>query len=248
MSFHTPQPPQQRQAPPQSRTESFNVAPGGAVESFQPHGFSGISGVWVDNFSGGWLSIENHNLWIPPYTRGWKANILPSMASITIRSYDFANGTRIAGANGTAAIVTLWDMPNGDSEGIEFFDAQTIPIVNVRTLTAVAGVFNSPVIAAPAVGRIRVYEVRMVYAGFPPVGFSNPGGITNSQAVWADVYVVGASVATLEISPAHPSDFQIITPPGGDLPIGAALFIIIYTDDVADNTTTIRLVTRYAIR
>src|ERR1035437_6645006 len=142
--------------------ESFNVAPGGAVESYQPRNkINQIYGVWVDNFSGGWLGIVGRNLWIPPYTRGWKASIFPGMSSITVRSYDFANGARIAGATGQAAIVTLWDEPKGDSEGIDFFDQQTIPTVYFNANSLGSG--NVAIIAAPTVGRIRFYSAQMSY-------------------------------------------------------------------------------------
>src|SRR5450759_1819057 len=110
--------------------ESISVAPGGSVESYQPRNkINQIYCVWVDNFSGGWLGIFGTSLWVPPYTRGWKASIFPGISSITIRSYDFANGAIIAGATGQAAIVTLWDEDKGDSDGIAFFDQQTVPIV-----------------------------------------------------------------------------------------------------------------------
>src|ERR1035437_8360115 len=116
--------------------ETFSVAPGGAVESYQPrNAINQIYGVWIDNFSGGWLSVFGTSLWCPPYTRGWKATLFPGMSAITIRSYDFANGVVIAGATAQAAKVTICDAPQGDSEGINFFDAQTVPDTFTTVIT-----------------------------------------------------------------------------------------------------------------
>src|ERR1035437_8941383 len=147
--------------------ETFSVTPGGFVESYQPHGFSYVFGIWVDNFSGGWLQINQGGLWVPPYTRGWKATVFPGTTTVTVRSYDFANGVRIAGATGQDAQVTLWDAPNGDSEGIDFFDAQTIPIRKFDTIAPNTGVTN--LISAPIVGRIRLYDFAIFYAPGPGI-------------------------------------------------------------------------------
>lgn len=240
MSFHGPQPPIQQQGhtQPTNRNESFNVAPGGFVESFQPHGFSQIQGIWVDNFSGGWLSIEHRNLWVPPYTRGWKASILPSMSAITIRSYDFANGVVIAGANGTAAIVTLWNEPAGDSDGIEFYDAQTVPLTVQMSFGIPSGVV--PILPAPPVGRYRIYEVAVSYAG----------GSTTSDGILANFRdVVGVFLEWCEISPASPLDRTFIISPGGDLPIGSPLQVEIYSvENIANVGVDVAIFVRYAVR
>src|ERR1035437_7957847 len=146
--------------------ESFYVSPGGFVDSYQPRNkINQIYGVWVDNFSGGWLGIEGRNLWVPPYTRGWRASIFPGMSSITIRSYDFAHGAIITGATGEAAVVTLWDEDKGDSDGVEFFDQQTVPTVFRNVASYVSGGAPATLIAAPTTGRIRIYEIRMFYQG-----------------------------------------------------------------------------------
>lgn len=241
MSFHGPQQPlpQQEHTQPTNRNESFNVAPGGFVESFQPHGFSQIQGIWVDNFSGGWLSIEHRNLWVPPYTRGWKASILPSMSAITIRSYDFANGVVIAGANGTDAIVTLWNEPAGDSEGIDFFDQQHIPIVQAGTLFT-PGAFN--IIAAPAVGRLRIYEAELWY-------FDNTSGIGDQVNGFLDTVPSGINIASTSISPASPADRITIVSPGGDAPIGEGIRLSLNSaENPANASGRIGYLIRYAIR
>src|ERR1035437_1659586 len=147
--------------------ETFSVTPGGSVESYQPHGFSYVYGIWVDNFSGGWLQINQGGLWVPPYTRGWKATVFPGTTAVTVRSYDFANGSQIFGATGQAAQVTIWDAPNSDSEGIDFFNAQTIPIVVNLAFTCPQPLI--PLVAAPTVGRCRIYEAKLFYtAGGAP--------------------------------------------------------------------------------
>jgi hypothetical protein len=218
--------------------ESFNVAPGGAVESYQPRNkINQIYSVWVDNFSGGWLGIEGRNLWIPPYTRGWKASIFPGMSSITIRSYNFANGATIAAATGQAAIVTLWDAPQGDSEGIEFFDQQTIP-------TVLAIFDNVPaaatlLIAAPIAGRIRVYEIQLTY---------DQDNAHTSESVLATFLTTFADVTILSISPASPTNSKIFTTPGGDLPINTALnYILNCPDGGAVTQSVVRILIRYAV-
>lgn len=246
MSFHGPQPPlpQQGHTQPTNRNESFNVAPGGFVESFQPHGFSQIQGIWVDNFSGGWLSIEHRNLWVPPYTRGWKASVLPSMASITIRSYDFANGVVITGATGQAAVVTVWEQPNGDSEGFDFFDQQTVPInIAIGGQYAQFGFGFQLLIAAPTVGRIRIYEVKMCYQG--QVASTNQG-VFAQLSTTAPAVIKGA----LAISPASPMDTAIFNAPGGDLPIGRGLQALVAMFDTFDASfgPNLLISVRYAIR
>jgi|ERR1035437_2180387 hypothetical protein len=223
--------------------ESFNVAPGGAVESYQPRNkINQIYGVWVDNFSGGWLGIFGTGLWIPPYTRGWKASIFPGITAITIRSYDFANGAIIAGATGQAAIVTLWDSPNGDSDGIEFFDAQSVPRVIVGGGQFVGAGFVN-VIPAPAVGRIRVYDIRLSYntcyniVSSSVAGFLIPTGFPL------------LNIANLEINPSKSNDSITIVPPGGDLPIGIGMdILLIYIDGAATDNPNITWAVRYAIR
>lgn len=221
--------------------ESFNVTPGGAVESYQPrNAINQIYGVWVDNFSGGWLGIEGRNLWIPPYTRGWKASIFPGMSSITIRSYDFANGARITGATGQAATVTLWDEDKGDSEGTEFFNQQTVPIVAVFTnpSTPVAPYVILPV---PITGRYRIYEIQFTY--YPGFGLAQ-----NAEALSAHLYSSSRNLVLLTISPASPIDRTTIVSPGGDLPIGEALQAEIFSIEnfnAGSGTTAINI--RYAV-
>lgn len=219
----------------------FTVQPGGQVLSFQPRGFSQVYGIWVDNFSGGWLGIDGLDLWVPPYTRGWKAEVMPGSSSITARSYDFANGVVIAGATGQAAKVTLWDEPAGNSEGIDFFDQQTIPKTFVSTRTMVLGAnVLVPWIAAPTVGRLRVYEVGIVYA------LDSHTGTPNSVYIlfYDDAFNV---VTRLEVSPAAPSDTKIIQAPGGDLPIGSALNFDSYSDSATDSATRFSVFIRYAV-
>ena len=223
--------------------ETFSVAPGGAVESYQPHSkINQIYGVWIDNFSGGWLGIFGTDLWCPPYTRGWKASIFPGISAITIRSYDFANGARIAGATGQAAKVTIWDAPNGDSEGIDFFDQQTIPIAQLSTLTVAGG----PVVlvAAPAVGRIRLYEARLQYQW--DNGLNNYDSSGLAAAFYANP--LGITEAYLEISPASPTAFQTLVVPGGDLPIGNSLNCQIFDlDNTIVSINGANILIRYAV-
>jgi hypothetical protein len=221
--------------------ETFNVLPGGQVNSYQPHGFSAIYGVRIDNFSGGWLGIEGQNLWIPPYTRGWKADIYPSMSSISVRSYDFSNGTLITGATGQNAVVTIWDNEIGDSEGVSFFDEQTVPI---RITFEQNATILSPriVIPAPAVGRLRLYSITFYYVD--DVGSRNTFGVT------AYIGASGATaMATLDISPASPSATYIFTAPGGDMPIATALQTAEVMEDTlpAPQTPLIGYMIRYAV-
>jgi len=213
--------------------ESFSVAPGGVVESYQPHSGRGyIYGVWVDNFSGGWLSIEGQNLWVPPYTRGWKAGINPGITSITIRSYDFAHGQLIAGATGQAANVTIWDENKGDSEGAEFFDQQTVPLQAVISIDNTGPV---TIVAAPTVGRIRIYELRITYA----------------DNAW-DNYTANVQfnnlVTELVISPANPHDAQVFAAPQGDLNIGDSLIVSMAALTTNVTNMIVDVSVRYAIR
>src|ERR1035437_9389961 len=198
--------------------ETFSVTPGGFVDSYQPHGFSYVYGIWVDNFSGGWLQINQGGLWVPPYTRGWKATIFPGTTTVTVRSYDFANGARITGATGQSAQVTIWDAPNGDSEGIDFFDQQVVPIRT--TILDTPDDLIATLVAAPAVGRIRVYEISLLY------GFNPASDADYSSSVMLRVYPFAASandLVELEVSPATPRDSQFLSAPGGDCPIGTSL-------------------------
>jgi hypothetical protein len=222
--------------------ETFSVAPGGFVESYQPHGFSYVYGIWVDNFSGGWLQINQGGLWVPPYTRGWKATVFPGTTQVTVRSYDFANGVRITGATGQDAQVTLWDEPMGDSEGIDFFDAQTVPLVTyfsdiITGGAAVAGV----ILPAPTVGRIRVYDAKFMYDC--PIGQA-PQTIISSLLcqLFANP---GLPLGVLNISPSNQSDRLIIPVPGGDLPIGSDLLSTVVPDGVTE-TLNFSIVVRYA--
>ena len=224
--------------------ESFNVAPGGAVESYQPRNkINQIYDVWVDNFSSGWLAIEGRNLWVPPYTRGWKATIFPGMSSITVRSYDFANGVRIAGATGQAAIITIWDEPNGDSDGIAFFDQQTVPTIFRNNASYVSGGAPSLLVAAPAIGRIRIYEIRMFYQG----SILHPD--YDQYGVAGTFYGAGyPTLMVLEIAPAKPSDVAIFVSPAGDLPIGVALQATFSTMDIIANSINgIQVIVRYTV-
>jgi hypothetical protein len=217
--------------------ETFSVAPGGFVDSYQPHGFHDIFGVWVDNFSGGWLKINNGGLWVPPYTRGWRATIFPSASSITVRSYDFANGTQITGATGQAAQITIWDEPQGDTEGIDFFDAQTIPLMTFQANTVGAAVVV--IIPAPTVGRIRVYDVTFNYVASSLDIFEDVG--VNLLPITANI------MTTTTLSPASPTSRIIITPPGGDLPIGSNLRMTCFTMDGSVSTIHVSVLVRYAI-
>jgi hypothetical protein len=234
-----------------ARNETFSVQPGGQVLSYQPHGFSDIFSVWVNNFSGGWLGIEGQNLWVPPYTRGWKATIFPSTSSITVRSYDFANGMVITGATGQAAQVTIWDDAEGDSEGIKFFDEQTVPIFTFTGAPPlVAGEATGILVAGPPVGRIRIYEAHLEYAHVGPP--NPPSAIQCDQALQALLSSdVGPDpnniMGLLEISPASPSDTKIFTAPGGDLPIGATLYFTIEADTSRDPQALYEIIVRYAV-
>jgi hypothetical protein len=220
--------------------ETFSVTPGGFVDSYQPHGFSYVYGIWVDNFSGGWLQINQGGLWVPPYTRGWKATVFPGTTTVTVRSYDFANGVRIAGATGQAAQVTLWDAPNGDSEGIDFFDQQTIPIVNYFGGQFVNAGFTN-MLPAPTVGRIRLYDARMSYApSLNTVSSSITGNLVATNHV--------TNVGSLTISPANPESILTIVSPGGDLPIGQGLDMLLnYIDNGATDNPNIVFAYRYAV-
>jgi hypothetical protein len=205
--------------------ETFSLAPGGQVASYQPHGFGQVFGIWVNNFSGGWLGVDGQNLWVPPYTRGWKATVFPGTSSVTVRSYDFANGNVIAGATGQAAQVTLWSEPQGDNEGIAFFDAQTVPTVMRDTNTVpVTGIMLLP---APAVGRYRIYEVGIYYL--------NPA-VTQAWTYDGVIGQLGSAtrphLTTLSISPASPMDRIVLAQPQGDLAIGESLQYSFY--DVED--------------
>jgi hypothetical protein len=203
--------------------ETFSVAAGGAVESFQPHGFSQVYGIWVNNFSGGWLGIEGQNLWVPPYTRGWKATIFPGTSSVTVRSYDFANGIVITGATGQAAQVTLWDEPQGDSEGIAFFNQQTIPQMT-RQVGIVTPTGPQALLPPAPVGRWRIYELGLFYDTL-----SGAVGPLVSSGVIADIFSSSGVIRTLQISPATPVD-RIILPidPATDLAIGDDVWMLAY--------------------
>jgi len=218
--------------------ETFSVPPGGSIDSYQPHGFHDIFSIWVDNFSGGWLKVNNGGLWVPPYTRGWKATIFPSTASITVRSYAFANGIEITGATGQAAQVTIWDEPQGDSEGIDFFDAQTVPLFGEATNTAGFGAVV--VIPAPAAGRIRVYDITFNY-------------LVDSIDIYEDVGVnilLGGPVVhtTTTLSPASPTQRIILTSPGSDFPIGESMRITVFNIDTTKaGVNQVKASVRYAI-
>jgi hypothetical protein len=221
--------------------ETFSVVPGGHVDSYQPHGFSYIYSVWVDNFSGGWLRINNGGLWVPPYTRGWKATIFPGTTAITVTSYDFANGNVIAGATGQAAQVTIWDAPNGDDQGVDFFDAQTVPITVLSTHSP-DGVFFG-VTTVPTVGRLRIYDASFSY--YPEL----PGATIYDDVAIQLVVIGGPILAFTSLSPASPSTRVIINPPGGDIPIGTGLSAAIYTLATNPSTATWRvsILLRYAV-
>lgn len=222
--------------------ESFNVAPGGAVESYQPRNqINQIYGVWVDNFSGGWLSIVGRNLWVPPYTRGWKASIFPGMSQITVRSYNFANGAVIAVATGQAAIVTIWDEPNGDSEGINFFDEQTVPLR--RTILDNCDNIAATLLPVPAIGRYRIYEVSLM------AGFSQANDYNGSSSIMLRAFPFGFGadeIINLQISPASPRDSQFLTPPGGDCPIGASVLYDLLQAE-KPGAEAVRITVRYAV-
>jgi hypothetical protein len=164
------------------------------------------------------------------------------MSAITIRSYDFANGNVIAGATGQAAKVTIWDSSQGDSEGIEFFDQQTVPVTFVNANSYGVGLIGA-IIAAPAVGRIRLYEARMYYY----FDIAHPTG--DQYGIYGSFYVSGGQeYVGLEISPASPVDYKVITAPGGDLPIGLPLILTLDTvDGFAVSTNGIRVSIRYAV-
>jgi hypothetical protein len=219
--------------------ETVSILPGGKIVSYQPHGFSQIYAVWIDNFSGGWMGLEGLNLWCPPYTRGWKATIFPGTAAITVKSYDFANGVEITGATGKSVQVTMWDAPTDNSEGIAFFDQQTVPLVVDIVNTAPAGVLT--IIPAPAVGRIRIYEIRLLYS----LSF----GASTSAGVLASYYDGALAVkCILEISPASPTDNQLFAAPGGDLAIGSPLnYVYALPDGVALGQPAVETIIRYAI-
>src|ERR1035437_2829406 len=221
--------------------ETFSVTPGGFVESYQPHGFSYVFGIWVDNFSGGWLQINQGGLWVPPYTRGWKATVFPGTTTVTVRSYDFANGARITNATGQNAQVTIWDAPNGDSEGIDFFDQQTIPLVidNVGVVDSVTTV----IIPAPTIGRIRVYEATFSYD-------YNNVGILIADDIIIRLFGTGfVELGSTALSPAAPVGVITIVPPGGDLPIGSVLQFTSTSMDILDRVAffNVRATVRYAI-
>ena len=221
--------------------ETFSVEPGGFVDSYQPHGFSYVFGIWVDNFSGGWLQINQGGLWVPPYTRGWKATVFPGTTTVTVRSYDFANGARITNATGQNAQVTIWDAPNGDSEGIDFFDQQTIPLVidNVGVVDSVTTV----IIPAPTIGRIRVYEATFSYD-------YNNVGILIADDIIIRLFGTGfVELGSTALSPAAPVGVITIVPPGGDLPIGSVLQFTSTSMDILDRVAffNVRATVRYAI-
>ena len=223
--------------------ETFSVTPVGAVESYQTHSqINQIYGVWIDNFSGGWLGIFGTDLWCPPYTRGWKASIFPGTSAITNRSYDFANGNVIAGATGQAAKVTIWDSSQGDSEGIEFFDQQTVPDTFTTVITY-TDILAGVLLAAPAVGRYRVYEVSLMYGLSQATPY-----IGNGETVMVLVYPSGGTtyLAQLEISPAAPRVNQTIVVPGGDAPIGASILYDLLTDN-KPNGENVRVSIRYTV-
>lgn len=194
--------------------ETFSVAPGGQVLSYQPHGFNQIYGIWINNFSGGWIGIDGQNLWCPPYTRGWKATVFPGTSQITVRSYDFANGLVIAGATGQAVQVTLWSEPQGDSEGIAFFDEQTVPRDATSSISpSLPGIAPTTLIAAPAVGRLRIYEVNIYLE-------PGDGNEANVSVVFYRQNAPFIVMTILEVSPATPNVSKIFAAPQGDISIG----------------------------
>jgi len=220
--------------------DTFSVPPGGQVLSHGPIGFGQIYGIWVDNFSGGWLGIEGQNLWVPPYTRGWKASILPGISSISIQSYDFANGTTIGAATGQAAKVTIWDTPKGDAEGIDFFDAQTVPLVVVRNIVDGVGAI---VVPAPPVGRLRIYDISCTYQ-------ISPADIYETLLIMFLTTIVGTDLGVTSLSPATPYSYLRLTNPGSDLPLGAGFTALPTITDamIPGGSITVRIVVRYAIR
>jgi hypothetical protein len=220
--------------------ETFSVTPGGSVESYAPHGFSLVYGIWIDNFSGGWLQVQQGGLWCPPYTRGWKAEIFPGTSAVTIRSYDFANGTQINGATGQNAQVTIWDAPTGNSEGIDFFDTQTVP-VSFKSNPAPDGTRGS-IVPAPAVGRLRLYSI--------DVNYHNTAGAPIYEDVLAYFYAGAAGDPFLitSISPASPTSRIVLNTPGTDMPIGVDLECVMFLPDTLTVVTWLTTtVVRYAV-
>jgi hypothetical protein len=159
-----------------------------------------------------------------------------------VKSYDFANGNIIVGATGHNAIVTIWDEPKGDSDGTSFFDEQTVPLrftqlVGLDTIAAV-------LLAAPPVGRYRIYEVALMY-GFNQV--ANYVGLGSSIMLLVYPFGFGtAYFAQLEVSPASPKDSQTIQPPGGDAPIGASILYDLLSAN-KPNVENMRVSVRYAV-
>jgi hypothetical protein len=224
--------------------ETFTVAAGGKFDDYGPHGFSYIYGVWVDNFTGGWISIGNNSgLWVPPYTRGWQAVIFPGTTSLSVGSYDFANGTPITGATGTSYNVTIWDEPSGSADGIAFFDEQTVPTPYVNGFVLPSA--GTVILGGPAVGRYRIYQISVSYSG-PSIPNSDwqPDGV---KFVFSDN--LGNGYASLEISPASPIDRVALLAPQGDLPIGGSLIMSAQSVEkaLAGADTAVRVFFSYAV-
>lgn len=204
--------------------QSVSLQPGGKLVGWTP-GFTTaggtIYGIKCSNFSGAWLWIQGTDLFIPPYTRGWSASVLPGVQNLTIVSVDKPYGVELSAALGNTSKITAYDYDIGDSPGASVLD-QVIPVLQKQVNLNIAGQTVSPFVTG-GIGRIRIYQIS-AWFDFGHLA-AQPWTCSILFYVTTIGLLMGDKVGGLMVSPGSPSDSRTISAPGFDLPIGYDLSV-----------------------
>lgn len=193
-----------------------------------------IGGMQVDNPSGSWLHVEVVDQYVPPFTLGWQLILLPTQLAVTIRFTNSPSGTP-SKLTGSPVVVTLSDMPLGQSQGFPSGAAQSESPIGAFLFSGSA-VFTAretasaelPIVT-PVPGN-RIVPLRVMVRGyfdsvFPGKELRTPVYVSLSFSSLALPFMI--SPETPFVTMAMPQGFQmnvndsvtcwaVTTPGGGD--------------------------------